>query len=69
MLFIKTNKNKRGKIMAKMTYNAIVKILDALYREQQMVYTTEKSKETEDYFCLLDEIYYYEQLKEKVAES
>ena len=55
--------------MAKMTYNAIVKILDALYREQQMVYTTEKSKETEDYFCLLDEICYYEQLKEKVAES
>lgn len=55
--------NERGKIMGKMKYSTIVKILDALYREQTMY--VGKARETEDYFCLLDEIAYYEKLREK----
>lgn len=49
--------------MGKMKYSTIVKILDALYREQTMYIG--KARETEDYFCLLDEIAYYEKLREK----
>ena len=51
--------------MSKMKYSTIVKILDSSYREQAMY--VGKACETEDYFCLLNEISYYEELHEKMA--
>lgn len=49
----------------RMKYETIVKILDALYREQTMY--VGKARETEDYFDLLDEIAKYEELRDKVT--
>ncbi len=53
--------------MGRIKYSTIMKILDALYREQTMYIG--RAKDTEDYFCLLDEIYHYEALRDKYVEK